>query len=174
MPRAASQRRLARDWPAAPRRGRSSYRRPRRVSALTDELWRDLSHHLVASDAGLLARHEARRAAEGVLWVLGRGLAWRDLPAAVAPPSSAHRHWKSWMSDGRWLDFWGAFVARLDGEAWLRWSRALVRAGEELARSAPRGREAAARYAWWVVSARILLWGAGWVPGEPGFRRTAR
>jgi transposase len=134
-------------------------------------MWAEIGHHLTAPASDGEAREEARRAAQGVLWILRRGRAWSDLPASVAPAGLARRYWETWMADGRWLDFWGAFVARLGGDEWLGWSRALVRAGEEIAHAPGRGREAAARYAWWVVSARLLLWEARWVPAGSRPRR---
>lgn len=172
MATAVRRRPLTRPWPAAPRRARGPAGRSEKSELLPAALWGEIGHYLIPADGGVAGAEEARRAARGVLWILRRGVPWGELPASVAPAALARRHWQAWMEDGRWLDFWGAFVARLTGESWLGWSRALVRAGEELRHSGTRGREAAARYAWWVVSARLLLWEARWVPGgREGVRR---
>jgi len=49
------------------------------------------------------------------------------------------------LLDGRWVDFWSAYVALLSPRERARWRRALSRAGDP------------AQRAWRLVSARLLF-----------------
>jgi len=136
-------RRPAGSWPARPRS--SEHAVPGGTAFLTPSQWRRLSPRLCRDSA---TRAETRAVAEAVLWVLHTGSPWSSLAPAFPKPGLCRRQWKEWMLDGRWIDFWGAYVALLSPRARLEWARAFARAGSE---------SGTARHAWWLVSARLLL-----------------
>lgn len=136
-------RRPAGSWPARPRS--SEHTVPGGTAFLTSSQWRRLSPRLCRDAA---TREETRAIAEAVLWVLHTGSPWSSLARALPKPGVCRRQWKEWMLDGRWIDFWGAYVALLSPRARLEWARAFARAG---------GESGTARHAWWLVSARLLL-----------------
>lgn len=135
-------RRPAGSWPARPR---SSEHAVPAGTFLTSSQWRRLGPRLCRDAA---TRDETRAIAEAVLWVLHTGSPWSSLARALPKPGVCRRQWKEWMLDGRWIDFWGAYVALLSPRARLEWARAFARAG---------GESGTARHAWWLVSARLLL-----------------
>lgn len=143
-------RRPAGSWPARPRS--SEQATPGGSAFLSPSQWRRLGPRL-CRDAG--RRAETRDIAEAVLWVLHTGSPWSSLARASTKPGVCRRQWKEWMLDGRWIDFWGAYVALLSPRARLEWARAFARA------SGGGGDSGTARHAWWLVSARLLLDGDG-------------
>jgi len=76
-----------------------------------------------------------RRRAEAALRALYTG----DAVAERGP-------WRAWLTDGRWIDFWMAYVAALSPRERRAWRRALARP--------VRGDQA--RRVWQLVSARLL------------------
>lgn len=165
-----TRRRTRARWPAP---GRTVAPRPHRTvhsRLLTDPQWARLSSILVGDKPTESASAEqTRRALEGVLWTLRNGKDWEALPASYPSASTCRSHWRMWIRDGSWLDFWRAYVASLNSQSWLTWSRALVRAGDSISQGGRRSRSASARYAWWLVSARVFLWEAPWVrSGDSG------
>jgi transposase len=137
-----------------------------RRQLLNDRQWSRLAPLVLQGEnAGPRLVEQKRRALEGVLWVLRHGASWSAIPREVSSPTASLRHWRMWMLDGRWLDLWRAYVATLGSRQWLAWSQALVRAGETLSQPGG-GRSRPARFAWWLVSARVFLWEAPWIPGS--------
>jgi hypothetical protein len=93
---------------------------------LTAAQWRHLSSYLETEPT----------IADSALDALATGSPWNDkLRAAL----------REWMLDGRWVDFWGAYVSMLSPGERARWRRALSRPGHP------------AQRAWRLVSARLLL-----------------
>ncbi|HKA24427.1 MAG TPA: hypothetical protein VKF80_05570 [Candidatus Eisenbacteria bacterium] len=120
-------------WPARPGR------RPAPVSRLlTAARWRQISARLGAH------RTPDRRAVEAALWILYTGKPWSALGAA-ARTSVVRAQWQAWLRDGRWVDFWTAYVSLLSTGQRALWQRAL---------STPGG---PAQRVWRLVSARLLL-----------------
>ena len=111
-------------WPARSRAGTGTAAGSSRL--LTAARWRRLSSYLGAE----------RRIAEAVLTALATGNPWNE---------TVRGSLREWMLDGRWVEFWGAYVSLLSPRESARWRRALSRPGD------PRQR------AWRLVSARLLL-----------------
>ena len=163
----STRRRSAKPWSSSrktiPRRPLRSTRK----RLLTDRHWSRLAPLVLEPDAnGSRAAETTRRALEGVLWVLRNGASWSALPKGMAAATTCQRHWRLWMRDGRWLDLWRAYVATLDSQEWLSWSRELVRSGERISEPGSSRKDGSARYAWWLVSARVFLWEAPWLPAR--------
>jgi hypothetical protein len=79
--------------------------------------------------------------------VLFTGNPWRALGRARPEPSVVRGHWRAWMLDGRWVDFWVAYVSLLTAGERERWLAALSR---------PAMGGDPARRTWRLVSARLL------------------
>jgi len=114
-------------WPARPRSAEASFSDRQRL--LSAARWRSLRSRLGVDAPG------TRRAAEAALTALYSG-------DAVAE----RRQWRAWMRDGRWIDFWMAYVAGLSPRERRAWRRALARPA--------RGDQT--RRVWQLVSARLL------------------
>ena len=139
-------------WPARPRAKNGP---AGGALFLTSAQWRRLGARLCSTqdrrDAARMAR--TREVADAVLWVLHTGSPWSALAGAHPKPGVCRRQWKEWMLDGRWVDFWNAYVTQLPSPARVEWVRAFARAGAPAAD----GRAGLARHAWWLVCARLLL-----------------
>jgi transposase len=166
--RTRSHQRDVKPWPPRPRA--SLVRppsRPERFPLLSDAQWARVAPILARGGregrggrTGSLGDPAAtRRAAEGMLWVLRNGAPWSALPGGPAAAIACRRRWRAWLRDGRWLDFWGAYLRSLGPRGWLAWSRALLPGGEALA--SPFRRDRTARRAWWLASAQVFLREAG-------------
>ena len=112
-----------RAWPTRPRPAALA---GAAAPLLTPARWRRLSSLLGAE----------RRVAKAVLDALYTGQPWDEVVRGAC---------RGWMLDGRWVDFWGAYVAQLSPAERARWRRALSRPGDPSQR------------AWRLVSARLLL-----------------
>ena len=45
---------------------------------------------------------EARAVLAGVLWILGTGASWRELPAEFGPWQTVYRRYRDWCATGTW------------------------------------------------------------------------
>jgi hypothetical protein len=169
MPETQIRHRSQHRWPSVDRPVSGRTTRQRRRQLVSDRQWSRVEPFILdARNSTPRLVEQKRRALEGVLWALKHGSAWSEIPREVGSSAASRRHWKMWMRDGRWFDLWRAYVATLGSRQWLAWSQALVRAGETLALPGG-GKSRSARYAWWMVSARVFLWEAPWVPSNtPG------
>ena len=74
------------------------------VGRLTDQQWKRVRpllppHPPSAGSAGL----DHRTTLEGVLWVLGTGASWRDLPEEeFGPWETVYGRYRRWRKEGRW------------------------------------------------------------------------
>ena len=109
-------------WPERPRTAHD-------FSLLSPARWRRLAARLGEDTAG------TRRVAEAALRALYTGSALGE-----------RRHWRVWMRDGTWVDFWAAYVRTLSPHERRAWRRALSRPS----------RGDTARRLWQLVSARLL------------------
>jgi hypothetical protein len=79
---------------------------------------------------------EERHTANAALRFLYTGQPWNDV---------VRRACRAWLLDGRWVDFWGAYVSMLSPAERARWRRTLAKPGDP------------AQRAWRLVSAGLLL-----------------
>lgn len=148
-------------WPSRPRDAVVRRRIHGPASLLSNAQWDQVAPLLASPSSRQVTDREwgqTRAALEGVLWTLRSGAPWDALPERFPSPRVCRRRWRGWMRDGRWLDFWRAYVTTLGPRGWLEWSRAFVRSGESMGTRSAASGEDAARYAWWLVSARVFWW----------------
>ena len=75
-----------------------------RTLELTDEQWEVLEPVLrEARRADNRGRpwHDTRAVLNGVLWVLGSGAQWRELPEKYPPFQTCHRRFQQWIRSGK-------------------------------------------------------------------------
>src|ERR1700682_4790339 len=71
---------------------------------VTDEQWAALEPVLrpqSRSDRRGRPWHDTRSVLNGVLWVLGTGAQWRDLPNKYPPYQTCHRRFQQWVRSGK-------------------------------------------------------------------------
>ncbi len=81
--------------PKAPMRGRWE---------LTDEQWEVVEPVLRPqrrADKRGRPWHDTRAVLHGVLWVLGTGAQWRELPEKYPPFQTCHRRFQQWVQNGK-------------------------------------------------------------------------
>ena len=71
-------------------------------------------------------RADDRKVLEGILYVLRNGVAWHKMPREYGSPVTAWRRLRKWQEEGVWERIWRAFLATLDEEGKLEWSRAFL------------------------------------------------
>jgi len=71
---------------------------------LTDEQWEMVEPVLrfaVRADGRGRPPQDARAVLNGVLWILGTGAQWRELPAKYPPYQTCHRRFQQWVRTGQ-------------------------------------------------------------------------
>lgn len=48
--------------------------------------------------------HETRAVLNGVLWILGSGAQWAEMPAKYPPYQTCHRRFQQWIGEGRFVE----------------------------------------------------------------------
>ena len=74
---------------------------------LTEEQWLLVEPVLRLASAGVRRDrpwHDTRAVLNGVLWVLGTGAQWRELPEKYPPYQTCHRRFKQWIRDGKLME----------------------------------------------------------------------
>lgn len=91
-----------------------------------------------------------RQVVNGMLWVLGTGAPWRDVPERYGPWQTVYDRFKRWREDGTFDRIAQAVRQRMDGEGLIDWdlwcvdgasvraSRAAAGGGKKGARRSPR------------------------------------
>ena len=69
---------------------------------LTDAQWEVLGPLLPGAKRRGGQWRDHRSVVNGILWVLGTGAAWRDLPERYGPWQTAWRRFNAWRKDGTW------------------------------------------------------------------------
>lgn len=145
---------------------------------LTDEQWRMVEPLLRSRRRGAgRPPADARTVLDGVLWILGTGAPWRDLPARFGSWQTVHRRFSRWRDDGTFLKVVQALQVRLDERGLIDWelwsvdgasvraSRSAAGASKKASRGSPRSpkttrlaaREAGLdRSSTWLLTARAL------------------
>ena len=68
----------------------------------------------------------ARRVLNGVLWVLGTGAQWRELPARYPPFQTCHRRFQQWARSGALQQVLRVLAERLQAEGRLNLEEAFI------------------------------------------------
>jgi hypothetical protein len=104
---------------AAPRRGAP----PLQVlgtatAALTNEQWARISP-LLPPQRPVIGRPmlDHRRIVGGMLWVVGTGASWRDLPAEFGAWPTVYSRYRRWRSEGIWQRIIETFQQPLEGSS---------------------------------------------------------
>lgn len=74
---------------------------------LTEEQWKLVEPVLRPTAAGVRRGrpwHDTRAVLNGVLWVLGTGAQWRELPEKYPPYQTCHRRFQQWIRDGKLIE----------------------------------------------------------------------
>ena len=120
---------------------------------LTDEQWELLEPVLrPARRADKRGRpwHDTRAVLNGVLWVLGTGAQWAEMPEKYPPHQTCHRRFQSWIGDGRFVQALRLLATYLHQRGKLNLDEAFLdatfaSAKKGASQSAPRGAARAPR-----------------------------
>ena len=120
---------------------------------LTDEQWELLEPVLrPARRADKRGRpwHDTRAVLNGVLWVLGTGAQWAEMPEKYPPHQTCHRRFQSWIGDGMFVQALRLLATYLHQRGKLNLDEAFVdatfaSAKKGASQSAPRGAARAPR-----------------------------
>ena len=84
---------------------------------LNDEQWSLIAPLLPCNGLRGGQWRDHRTMINGILWVLGSGAAWRDLPQRYGPWQTAHGRLLAWRRDGTWENVLAA-LAHAGQRAW--------------------------------------------------------
>lgn len=70
--------------------------------------------------------HDTRAVLNGVLWVLGTGAQWRELPEKYPPFQTCHRRFQQWVRSGKLEEALRLLAARLHEQGKLNLEEAFV------------------------------------------------
>jgi len=70
--------------------------------------------------------HDTRAVLNGVLWVLGTGAQWRELPEKYPPFQTCHRRFQQWVRSGKLEQALKLLAARLHAQGKLNLDEAFV------------------------------------------------
>ena len=89
---------------------------------LTDEQWELVSRWIPYKPArtGRPLR-DLRQMLNGILWILGTGAPWRDLPERLGPWQTVHRYFSQWRSAGVFARIIDALQIKLDEQGLIDW-----------------------------------------------------
>ena len=96
---------------------------------LTDEQWLIVEPVLRGarrSDNRGRPWHDTRAVLNGVLWVLGTGAQWRELPEKSPPFQTCHRRFQQWVRSGKLEEALRLLAARLHAQGKLNLEEAFV------------------------------------------------
>ena len=89
---------------------------------LTDEQW-ELIQPLIPGSTARTGRppNDPRLMLNGILWILGTGAAWRDLPERFGPFQSVHRYLSTWRKNGVFASILESLQIKLDNRGLIDW-----------------------------------------------------
>ena len=93
---------------------------------LRDDQWALIAPLLPPPKVWGRPRADDRRTLNGILWVLGSGARWRDLPREFGSSSTCHRRLQEWQDQGIWEQIRLKFLATLEAQGKLGWSQAFL------------------------------------------------
>jgi transposase len=71
-------------------------------------------------------RHDTRAVLHGVLWILGSGAQWSEMPAKYPPYQTCHRCFQQWIRDGKLVGVLRLLARRLHERGKLDLDEAFV------------------------------------------------
>ena len=101
---------------------------------LSDAQWECIQPLLPVAKPIGRPRADDRRTLNGIpsaalrtgLYVLRTGCRWKDLPRRYGSPVTCWRRLDQWKENGTWERIWRTFLAALDEQGKLDWSRAFL------------------------------------------------
>ena len=96
------------------------------VSELTDAQWEALWPLLPPPNRQDQPRADDRRTLNGILYVLRTGCRWEDIPRRYGSPVTCWRRLRQWQRQGVWERIWRTYLAMLDEQGQLEWSKAFL------------------------------------------------
>jgi transposase len=89
---------------------------------LTDEQW-DLVSPLIPRSTARTGRpgKDPRLMLDGILWILGTGAPWRDLPERFGSCKTVHRYFSDWRREGVFAAIIEALQVKLDARGLIDW-----------------------------------------------------
>ena len=109
---------------------------------LSDAQWRVIEPILRPkrrSDGRGRPWQDTRAVLNGILWVLGTGAQWRELPEKYPPYQTCHRRFQQWVREGR-LERILRALQELQARGKLQLEEAFINASFTGAKKGPRGR----------------------------------
>jgi transposase len=89
---------------------------------LSDRQWAGVAPHLPSEKPSTGRPNEDhRRILGGILWVLGTGAPWRDLPARYGPVGTVSSRFYRWRQAGVWDRVLAALQAEADARGEVGW-----------------------------------------------------
>jgi transposase len=89
---------------------------------LTDEQWELVAPFVRRKTAGTgRPPKDPRRMLNGILWILGTGAAWRDLPERFGSCKTVHRYFSEWRRSGVFAAMIEALQIKLDDRGLIDW-----------------------------------------------------
>ena len=71
---------------------------------------------------------DSRAVLNGILWVLGTGAQWRELPEKYPPYQTCHRRFQQWVREGKLEGIWRALAEELHARGKLKLEEAFIAA----------------------------------------------
>jgi transposase len=101
-----------------------------------------------------------RQCFEGVLWMLGTGAPWSELPTRYGSKSTVHRRLTAWAESGVLLALWRVFLDQWGDRKQVRWDECVIDGmfitAKKGARWSGRRHAARAQRSWYWPRARVL------------------
>ena len=88
---------------------------------------------------------DLRGVLNGILWALGTGAHWRELPKKYPPYQTCHRRFQQWVREGKLEDILRVLTQELHTRGKLQLEEAFIDASFSGAKRGPRGRAHQAR-----------------------------
>lgn len=70
--------------------------------------------------------HDTRAVLNGVLWILGSGAQWSELPSKYPPYQTCHRRFQQWVREGKLVEALRQLAKHLRERGKLNWDEAFV------------------------------------------------
>jgi len=83
---------------------------------------------------------DTRTVLNGVLWILGSGAQWSEMPPKYPPYQTCHRRFQQWIRDGSWLRRCACWPAIFMSEASCIWMKRSWMQLSQAPKRGPRGR----------------------------------
>lgn len=90
---------------------------------LTDEQWQSIADHFPANGRRGGQWTDHRTAVHGILWILGSGAPWRDLPERYGAFQTVHRRLLRWRRDGTWERVLASLRMQADAKGLINWEQ---------------------------------------------------